>query len=119
MISPIGGDYFAEIALMVNLQSRNSWFTSDVCSTPHLFKLNNGGGKFDNCITIDPYVAKIASKEITTILINVRNSQEGARIYDLHLLLNLDFLGFPKTVASDWNEQTVEQDYKKNSLLRM
>jgi hypothetical protein len=117
LISPIDNNYFAEISLMVNLEQRNSYFTSDICTTSHLYKLNNGGGKYDNCLTIDPYMVKIRGKSINTFHINVRNSQQGARIYDLNLLFNLSYLGFPQTEITDWTEDSISRDVKKKQLM--
>lgn len=119
LISPIANNYFAELTLMVNLAQANMYFTSDICSASAspLFKLNKGGGSFDNCLTIEPYMVRINGNDINTFHINVRNSQRGGRIYDLNLLLNLSHLGFPETEISDWTENAVSQNNKKKQLI--
>lgn len=119
LISPIANDYFSELTLAVNLEHTNSYFTSDVCSasSSHLFKLNKGGGLYDNCLTIDPRLIRIKGNDINTLHINVRNSQQSGRIYDLNLLLNLSQLGFPKTEVLDWTENAISQDVEKKKLI--
>lgn len=117
LISPIANEYFAEIHLMVNLENHSSYYTSDVCNGSHLYKLNKGGGQYDNCLTINPYMARIRGNNVNTLRINVRNSQQGARIYDLNLLLSLSQLGFPRTEIQDWTENVVSQDIEKKKLL--
>lgn len=117
LISPIGGDYFAEMVLTTSLSQGRSYFIDEPCKGPHLVENERGGGRFDDCMTIDPYVVKIQGKDITTLLIGVRNSREGARLYDLRLLLNLDKLGFPGTGIPDWTGEAVKQDQAKTRLI--
>lgn len=118
MISPIGPNYFAEMALTTSLSQGNSYFTGEPCKGPHLVKIERGGGRFDNCMTIDPYVVTIQGRNTTTLSIGVRNSQQGARLYDLRLLLSLNELGFPETGIHEWTEEAVKQDQAKMHLMK-
>lgn len=117
LISPIGNKYFAEMFLMANLQQGNSYYTGEPCNGEHLVKSNKGGGRFDNCMTIDPYISIIRGKDITTLSIRIRNSQQGARVYDMKLLLNLDQLGFPQTELHDWTKDNIARDRAKKQLI--
>lgn len=118
LISPMGRDYFAEMTLKTSLNQGNSYFAAEPCKGPHLVKNDNGGGgQFDNCMTIDPYVVTIQARNLTTLSIGVRNSQQGARLYDLRLLLNLDKLGFPDTGLHDWTDEKIKQDQAKMRLI--
>ncbi len=121
MISPIGGDYFAEmnVATAMGGGSESGYFSADICNagTAHLYMVNLGAGTRDNCLTIDPYLATINNKGITTLAIKIRNAQSNWRLYDMRLLLNLSLMGFPGTSTSDWGELSVSTDPKKKRFV--
>jgi hypothetical protein len=118
LISSIGNQYFSEMTLMVNLSQGNSYFVTEPCKGTHLVKNDLGGGQFDNCMTIDPFTVNIKGKNITALLIGVKNSKAGARLYDLRLLLNLTNLGFPDSSIYDWSIESVKQDQTKVDFVK-
>jgi hypothetical protein len=103
--------------LMVNLENKDTYFTSEVCKNEFLFKLNKGGGRNDNCLTIDSFTDTFKGRQITTIAIKIRNSQSNARIYDVGLYLNPAKMGFPNTNAYDWTKSQVETSSDKKKLI--
>lgn len=122
MISPLENDYFAEMYTTVSMgggEDESGYFSADMCSlkTPHLFMLNKAKAQNDNCLVIDPLVAKIDGKDTLTLLVKVRNSQSSWRLYDLSLLLSMEKLGFSNGTPSDWSESAVANDPKKKAFL--
>lgn len=117
LISPVDSEYFAEMTLMVSLNQGNSYFTGEPCKDVHLVKVDKGGGRYDDCMTIDPYPVIIQGKNLTTLLIGVRNSQQGARLYDMRLLLNLANLGFPETGVHEWTDAAINKNPEKKVLI--
>lgn len=114
----VGPDFLADMQLTNNLTQRgNSFYVADACAGPHLVKLNKGGGHFDNCLTIDPHAVSLKSGTLTTLLVSIRNSKQGARLYDLSMLLNLVPLGFPATAVNDWTSEAVAADPEKKKLI--
>jgi hypothetical protein len=116
LVSTIDEDYFAEMIINTNLSQGNSYFAAETCRESHLFKNNKGGGKFDNCMTIDPQSIVLAEGNKTILLIGVRNSKEKARLYDIRLGISLDKLGFPGTNIYDWTEDAIRQDQLKSNF---
>lgn len=116
-LSPINQKYFAEMHLTANLNENNGHYSADICNGVHLVKFNKGGGLYDNCLIIDPYLATVRGKNITTLQIRVRNSQLSARLYDLNLLLNVEYLGFPDTGVYDWTDDSISRDSRKKKLI--
>ena len=123
MISPQGGNYFAEMSVTAALGGgaggEDGYFSADICNpaVTHLYRVNRGAGTTDNCLTVDPYAATIRDKPITTLLIRVRNAQSNWRLYDVSLVLNLAPLGFQNTATSDWSEMNIASDSKKRAFL--
>jgi hypothetical protein len=115
--SPLDGDFFAEMYVTTSMgaASTDGYFAADLCSpsTSHLFMLNKASGRIDNCLTINPHVAKMQSGEIVLLVVKVRNSQSSWRLYDLTMVLNPVKLGFPATTAADWSLNAIAADPKK------
>nr|WP_315496084.1 hypothetical protein [uncultured Rhodoferax sp.] len=115
--SPQDGDFFAEMSVTVSagVATSDGYFSADLCSPsrPHLFMLNKASGRIDNCLILDPYVAKMRTGDTTLFHVKVRNSQSSWRLYDMSLMLNPAKLGFPATTAADWSPSAVAADPKK------
>lgn len=121
LISPVEQAYFAEMYMVASIggASQEGYFSADLCNPgkPHLFMLNKGVGRNDNCLLIDPLAGKISGVDTTLFLINVRNSQSSWRLYDLSMFLSLNKMGFPGTTAADWTEAAVALDPKKKQFV--
>lgn len=121
LISPLGQDYFAEMAVAASMGggSESGYFSADVCglNTPHLFMQNKASGQNDNCLVMDPYVAKIGRNDFTMLQVKIRNSQSSWRLYDLTLLMSLNKLGFPGTTIADWSREAISHDPKKKAFV--
>lgn len=115
--SPQDGDFFTEMYVTTSMgaASTEGYFAADLCSpsTRHLFMLNKASGRVDNCLTINPHVAKMQSGEMTLFVVKVRNSQSSWRLYDLTMVLNPAKLGFPATTGADWSLNAIAADPKK------
>lgn len=115
--SPKDGDFFTEmyVTTSMGVARTEGYFSADLCSpsSTHLFMLNKASGRIDNCLTINPQVAKLQSGEITLFVVRVRNSQSSWRLYDLTMVLNPAKLGFPATTAADWSAGAIAADPKK------
>lgn len=115
--SPQGGDYFAEMYVTTSMggASSDGYFSADLCSPSarHLFMLSKASGRIDNCLSINPHVAKMSSGETTLFVIKVRNTQSSWRLYDLTVVLDPAKLGFPATAAADWTADAIAADPKK------
>lgn len=120
-VSPVGNNFFSEMRVVVSLSSgdRNGYFAADVCSPAkeHLVVVKKMGGTMDNCLTIDPYAANIGGRETVTLAVKIRNSQSNWRLYDTAVYLNLAYLGYPDTTASDWTKSAVANDADKSKLV--
>ena len=118
------GVYAAEMVTTVNLNQSGLAFymTSDPCGGEHLVKVNNttpgrGDSSWDNCLTVDPFVATIRGKQITTIHVKVSNTQEGSRYYQMNVLVNPALLGFPGTFAADWKADSVAANPERKQFI--
>lgn len=115
--SPHEGDFFSEMYVTTSMggASTEGYFSADLCSpsTKHLFMLNKASGRIDNCLTINPYVAKLPSGDVTFLVVKVRNSQSSWRLYDLTVVFNPTKLGFPSTGDSDWSADGIAADLKR------
>ena len=93
----------------VNLTQANVYLTNNVCAVgEHLARVDegrvgSGQASWDDCMTLEPYVATVRDKPITTLRATITNSQSGGRRYRLRLLINPEFLGFPGTSSGDWS----------------
>lgn len=121
LFSPLGNDYFAEMAVTVSMGGapESGYFSADMCSlnTPHLFMRNKATGQNDNCLLIDPFLAKVGGRDTLTLLVKIRNSQSSWRLYDLSLLLSMEKLGFSNGIPSEWSESAIANDPKKKAFL--
>ncbi len=121
MVSPMDNDYFAEMVVTTSLGggSEDGYFSADLCNpgTPHLFMLNKGTGRNDNCLLIDPLTAKIGEVDTPLLFIKVRNSQSNWRLYDLSVYLSLKKMGFPNPSVSDWSAAAVAADPQKQQTI--
>lgn len=115
-ISSHDNAFFAQMSVMVNLSQANAFFLGEPCARPRLVRVNKGGGRYDNCLWIDPYVSSSAS-DLGLLRLAIRNSQMGSRIYELDLLVNVAPLGFAGTTAQDWTAEAVAADGSKKQLL--
>lgn len=114
----VGSHFLADMQLTNNLTQRgNGYYVADACAGLHLVKLNKGGGQFDNCLTIDAHTVPLKSGAITTLLVNIRNSKQGSRLYNLSMRLNLAPLGFPDTAVNDWTQEAIAADAEKKKLI--
>jgi hypothetical protein len=119
-----GNVYAAEMITSVNVNQSGEDFylTSNNCGGEHLVVVNKatagrGDSAWDNCLTIDPYVATIGSTQFTTLHFRVTNSQEGGRYYETNLLINTAALGFPESSATDWSAAAVAASPEKKRLI--
>lgn len=117
LLSPINSEFFMQMNLTVNMSQNNGYYTTDMCSGSHLVAINFGGWRTDNCMTIDPLSVKVSDKNITVFSINIRNSQQGSRLYNLRTFINLAQLGFPQSAVTDWTEELLSRDAAKKALL--
>lgn len=112
-----GNDFLAQMDATVILTPsvRPIYWTDDPCSGEHLLRVTyavNTGNEttFDNCLTVDPYVATIGKKSLTTLATKITNRQSGTRYYVLNIHLNPAALGQGDTVAADWTRDALAQN---------
>lgn len=112
LIHPHAGKYFAEMTLEVNLNLiPNVYYLMDACAGEALLKrsrprvLGNEGSTSD-CLKIEPVVLTISGREITVLLATV-SQQNGSRVYELRMALNVETFGFPATVLADWRQDEI------------
>ena len=121
LVSPLDGDYFAEMTISASItgSTEEGYYTGDLCSPgrSHLFMLNKGAGRNDNCLLVDPVSAKIGAAELPLLSVKVRNSQSSLRLYDLTLYFNLNKFGFPGTTSADWSAGAVATDPQKKQTI--
>lgn len=121
LLSPIGNSFFAEMHLTTSLSGseQNGYFSADVCSPAkeHLVVVKKASGTMDNCLTIDPFWARIGGRDLATLVIHIRNSQSNWRLYDSRIYLNLAYLGAPRGTASDWSADAVAKDLEKKQVV--
>ncbi len=119
-----GSDYLAEMLTAVNVNQSGQFFymSSNNCGGEHLVKVDGasagrGDSAWDNCLTIDPYVATIGKSQITTLHFHITNSQEGARYYETNLLISVAALGLAGTTAADWSTEAVAASPERKKLI--
>lgn len=119
-----GGVYAAEMATTVNLNqsARGFYLTTNFCAGEHLVKVElisfqGNEGTTENCLTVDPYVATVSNRQITTLSIKVTNTQSAARLYQIHMLINPAVLGFPGTAASDWTIEEMAKNPERKQFI--
>ena len=118
LVSPMNNKFFAQMNLTVNLDQGNGYFLGEPCKLDHLVKIDNGGGVNDNCLAIDAKSDFVNGKAITTLRINIRNSQSAGRLYDMEIFLNLDQLGYPYSNASEWTKEIILDNNQKHLLIK-
>jgi hypothetical protein len=119
-----GGVYAAEMATSVNLNqsARGFYLTTSFCAGEHLVKVElisfqGNEGTTENCLTVDPYVATVSNRQITTLSIKVTNTQSAARLYQIHMLINPAVLGFAGTSASDWTTGELAKNPQRKQFM--
>lgn len=117
MFSPTEHGRFALAVTTTNLNEAAVYYTAEPCKGSHLQAVNKGGGRSDNCLTIDAETLSVGSEQPLFLAINVRNSQNGGRFYNVALYLSLQDLGFPDAKASDWTEQSLTADPVKKEFI--
>ncbi|MBP6504240.1 MAG: hypothetical protein KA316_15925 [Rhodoferax sp.] len=124
LVQFIGDLYAAEMVTTANLnQSGHAFYlTSNNCGGEHLVKndqsrAGRGDSAWDNCLTIDPFVAKINGKDVTMLRFRVTQTQEGNRYYGIDLLLNPAVLGFASTHVSDWTVASMTGDPNRRQFM--
>jgi len=117
MLSPTEHGRFALAVTTTNLNEAAVYYTAEPCKGSHLQAVNKGGGRSDNCLTIDAEALTIGSEQPLFLAINVKNSQNGGRLYNVALYLSLQDLGFPEAKASDWTEKSLAADPVKKEFI--
>lgn len=121
LLTTMGADFIAAMRIGVNLNRSeiSMYYSGEPChpNEQHLFKVNKGSGRIDNCLTIDPYVFKSQDKSVTQLKVWIRNTQSSNRLYNIELMLNLPLMGFPDTNASDWTERAIEENAVKKAFI--
>ena len=119
---PLDRKYFADLIVTTNLDqsSRSFFLLNDYCSGPHLVKVDkvmSGGGEGtrDNCMTIDPLVLTVGSRQVNVISINIRNAQAGSRLYHMRLRIDPTALGVTQALPANLNDRA----YTENPALRV
>jgi len=116
------GDWFASMKVNVNLNSgsTNQYFTGNPCSGIHLFVVNKGQGKNDNCLTADVGSFTQGNKSTTYFDVNIFESKSGGRLYVLVIRLNAELLGFRETSVADWSRLPLEDSqYRSKFVARL
>lgn len=87
------GKFFADMQVTVNLNDSGEDFSlrKDICLGEHLVTVEASTG--DDCMTIDPVVLRVGSRQVTAVLINIRNSRFGRRFYHMRLRIDPASLG--------------------------
>lgn len=117
MVSANANNRFAMIVTTASLNQAAVYYTAEPCKGSHLQAVNKGGGRSDNCMTIDAEALSIGSEHPLFLVLNVRNSQNSGRFYNITMYLPFQELGFPDAKASDWTEQSFTADTRKKEFI--
>jgi hypothetical protein len=113
------GDWFASMKVTANLNTggANQYFTGSPCSGNHLFVVNKGRGKNDDCLVADVGSSTQGTKSTTYFDINVYESKSSGRLYVLGIRLSAELLGFRETSVTDWSRLALEDSPYRSAFV--
>jgi hypothetical protein len=112
------GVLFARLYTVVNLnQGEGSSWSGSPCGPGHLVTKNKGQGRYDNCMTIDPYATTVGDKVVATLAIRITNTAGSGRYYTTNVYLNPALLGFRDTGVGDWSEEVIKSQPNKAAFI--
>lgn len=105
------GEWFANLLLLVSTLPAGGdvYSTGTPCGGSHMVTVNKGGGRDDNCLTIDAANFQSGSRFVTYFNVAVTQTRSGGRRYIMTLQLNAELLGFRETAPADWNNADLLQ----------
>ncbi len=124
LLNPDNGNFFVQMSVQANLDQsgRGFFLPSDPCAGEHLVRVNQirglgSEGTSGDCLTIDPFIATVNGRQITTLDVRVTNSQSSSRFYGLRILLNPVVLGVAESVVSDWSKEELLRNPDRSKFL--
>jgi hypothetical protein len=124
MFQMVGNEIGAHLVTTANLnQSAMPYYLAgDYCGGEHLVRVNRsesgrGDSAWDNCMTMDPHVARVPGGTLTLLRMVVTISQTGSRLYQMEMLLNPAVLGYPGSTEEDWTATAVNADPQRRQFI--
>ncbi len=123
LLDPEGGAFFAQMVVTANLnQSVDEFYlSSDDCAGSHLVRVVRlsplGDGTTGDCMTINPYVATVGNKQITTLDVRITSSRNASRYYATRVVLDPAVLGLGGTQPVDWSRGELARHPVRSAFL--
>lgn len=123
LLSPENSKFFTQMTVTTNLNqsSKGFYFTNNPCEGEHLIKVystspQGGEGTSDDCMTVNPYLATVGGKSITTLRLFISNRQSQSRNYTMTILVDPEVLGMGSTTVSDWSKDSIAANTQRTQF---